>query len=155
LRNILRRLDAAADGHDQRSLRQINGGLCFLEQIERLGPNLLGDQLHGHGVYRSFARGMCGDQVGAKGASLKRCKPWRCALERHVRSRLALKHLPHENEFAAFVAVTDAVADHALAEHGGKFRGEIAHLIGVRKQHQVRFRGVDDLLERNAIAVRV
>src|SRR5262249_15350171 len=59
----------------------------------------------------------------------------------------------NEDEFPAFAAKTDAVANHALAEHSGKFRREIAHLVGVREEHEVRLGGFDDLLERGAKTV--
>ena len=72
----------------------------------------------------------------------------------NVRRGLALKHLPHENEFAAFVAVADAVADHAFAEHGRQLRREVAHLIGMRKQNQFRLRRFDHLLQRDAESIR-
>src|SRR6266481_4158213 len=44
-----------------------------------------------------------------------------------------LEHLAYENELAAIVAVADAVADHALAEHGREFGREVAHLVRMRK----------------------
>ena len=46
----------------------------------------------------------------------------------------ALEHLADEDEVAVFVAVADAVADHAFAERRGELGGEIAHLIGVREE---------------------
>ena len=59
-----------------------------------------------------------------------------------------MKHLPHENEFAVFVAVRDAVADHAFIKRRGELGREIADLIGVREQHQVGLGGFDHLAER-------
>ncbi len=52
------------------------------------------------------------------------------------------------------MAVTDAVADHALAEHGREFWREVAHLVGVRKQNQIRAGGFDYLFQRHAISIR-
>ncbi len=64
-----------------------------------------------------------------------------------------MKHLAHENKFAAFVAVANAVADHALAEHGRKFGREVAYLIGVREKDEVRLGGLDHLLEGDAVSI--
>jgi hypothetical protein len=70
-----------------------------------------------------------------------------------VTSGLTLKHLADEDELAAFILVGDAVADHSLPQHRGEFRREVADLIGVREENEIRLRGLDDLLERDAVAV--
>src|SRR5713226_7922562 len=116
LRDIFRCFDAAADGHDQWSLRQIDGRLRFLEKLQRFGANLLSAQRYGHGIDRRFARGMSREQIRAERAGLKRCKPRCWPRKRDIRRRFALEHLPDEHQLAAFVAVADAVADHSLAE---------------------------------------
>jgi hypothetical protein len=64
-----------------------------------------------------------------------------------------LKHLPHEHEFAGVVAITDTIANHAFAERRGKFRREIAHLVGVREEYEIRRCGLDHLLERDGVTV--
>ena len=58
-----------------------------------------------------------------------------------------------ENEFAAFAAVADAVANHSFAEQRREFRRKIADLIRMREQDEIGLRGFDDLLERDAISV--
>ena len=93
------------------------------------------------------------DLIAAKRAGLKRRKPRRRAGKRHVGRRLALEHLAHEDQPAVFVAVADAIADHALAERRGQLRREIAHLVGVRQQHQVGLGLRDRLAERDGEAV--
>ncbi len=60
----------------------------------------------------------------------------------------SLKHLAHKNNFVAFFMKSDTIRDHAFAQHSRKFGGEIAHLIGVRKQNKIRFRRTDDLRQR-------
>ena len=50
--------------------------------------------------------------------------------------------------------VGDAVTDHALAERRGQLRREIAHLIRVRQQDQIRLRLRDNLPERERVSVR-
>ena len=85
---------------------------------------------------------MRGEKIGAKGSGLERGEPRRGALEGDVGGRLALKHLAHEDQLAVFVAVADAVADHAFAEHGGELGSEIADLIGVREEDQIGLGGI-------------
>ena len=52
------------------------------------------------------------------------------------------------------MAVGDTVADHSLLHGSSEFRREIAHLIGVRQQHEIRLRAFDHLPQRDGIAVR-
>ena len=47
----------------------------------------------------------------------------------------ALKHLAGEDELAAFVLESDAVADDRSAHGGRELGNEVAHLVGVRHQH--------------------
>ncbi len=77
---------------------------------------------------------MRGQEIGAEGSGLEGGEPRGGALEGDVGGGFALEHLADEDEFAGFVAVGDAVADHAFAEAGGKFGGEVADLIGVREE---------------------
>ena len=72
-------------------------------------------------------------KIGAKCARLEGCEPRAIALKRDVRDGFPLKHLADENQFAPFIAVADAVTNHALAEHGGKLWREIADLVSVWK----------------------
>ena len=90
------------------------------------------------------------EQIRAKCSGLKRCEPWRGSGKRDVRRGFPLKHLPHENEFAAFVAVADAIPDHAFADHRSEFRREVAHLVRMRKQNQFRLGACDHLFQRDA-----
>ena len=62
--------------------------------------------------------------------------------------------MPYENQLPALVPVADAVSDHPLAEHGRELRRKVAHLIGVRKQNQIRLGAFDYLFQRDAISVR-
>ena len=140
-------------GDDERSLREVDGGLCFFEKIEGLGANLFGVERHGHGVDRGFAGGCAVTRSAAKGAGLKRSEPWGGALEGDVGGGFALEHLADKDEFAGFVAVADAVADHAFAELSGELGSEVADLIGVREEDQVGLGGFDDLLQRDAVTV--
>ncbi len=96
---------------------------------------------------------MGGQQIGAKRAGLKGSEPRRGALKGDVGDGFALEHLADENKFVAFFAEADAVGDHALAEHGGEFGSEVAHLIGVREQNQIGLGGLDDLRQSEAVAV--
>src|ERR1700693_2591531 len=97
---------------------------------------------------------MRGDEVRAKGARLKGSEPGCGALKGDVGRGLALKHLAHENQLAAFVAITNAIANHSFAKPGGKVGREVANLIRVREQHQIGLGGVDDLRESNTVSIR-
>ena len=48
--------------------------------------------------------------------------------------QLALQQLPHEDRPAGFEVEANDIGDQGLAEPGGQARGEVAHLVGVRKQ---------------------
>src|SRR5439155_10221926 len=161
--NILGRFDAAADGNNERRLRQVHGGFRFLEEIERLGANLRRAQRYGHGIYGRFPRGMRSEQISTKRSRLKRGEPRGSSGKRDIRSGFALEHLTHENELATFVvgrfaaaleSVTNAVADHAFAEHGREFGSKVANLVGVGEQNQIRLGTFHYLFQRDAIAVR-
>src|SRR5712692_3389744 len=94
------------------------------------------------------------EQICAKRAGLKRCEP-RCRPGKVDVSRsFSLKHLPHENELATLAAVTNAIADHAFAEHGSNFWREVAHLVSMWKQNQIWFGAFDYLFQRHAIPIR-
>src|SRR6516165_9481562 len=153
LRDIFRRLDAAANGDDERRLREVYGGFGFLEKLKRLGANLCGAQRDRDGVHGSFARRMRGKQVRAESARLKRSEPRRGAGKSDVGGGFALEHLAHEDQLAAFVAITDAIADHAFAHHGSKLGSEVADLIGMRKQNKIGLGGFDHLFEGDRVAV--
>ena len=97
-----------------------------------------------------FARIMLRAQFGGElhdlcGAVFHLIRPKRAGLNRremrfgaaefHVRVQLALKKLANENGRALDHAEADAIADQDLVEASGEFRSEVAHLIGVREQH--------------------
>ena len=85
---------------------------------------------------------------------MKRSEPWGAALKGNVRRGFALKHLPHKGQLPTFVAIADAIANHALAEHGRQLGRKIAHLIRMRKKHQIRLCRADYLRQRYAISIR-
>src|SRR5207302_6123822 len=97
---------------------------------------------------------MRNEQISTKRSRLKRGEPRRGSRKRDVRRGFALEHLAHENELATLVAVTNAVADHAFAEHGREFGSKVANLIGVGKQNQIGLGAFDYLFQRDAIAIR-
>ena len=102
-------------------------------------------------VFTGALRGACRAARSARNApAWNDGEPWRRARENHVRNGFALKHLAHENELSVFVAIADAVADHALAQRCGELRREIAHLIGVRQQNKIGLGLRDHLSQRDA-----
>src|SRR5713101_3565912 len=98
-------------------------------------------------MYRPHAAIAHCNLVRTERARLERCKPWALAEKRDVRSGFALKHLPHEDQFSAFVAIADTVADHSFAQHCRQLRRKIAHLIRMWEKHQLRLRRFDRLLQ--------
>ena len=140
-------LDAAAHGHNDFGLREVDRLLGFFEDFLRLVADYaIGDvDLHG------FDRGGAGAGFGlvsAKSAVLKSGKPRSVAGEADVGGELALKHLTGEKQLAAFVLEADAVADHGAPHGRSQFGNKVAHLIGVRHQHELRLLRGEQLLER-------
>src|SRR5437660_12728757 len=90
---------------------------------------------HVHCLHRS--RGSAGfGLVAAKSASLE-SNEMRClARERYIGGKLALEHLAREQQLAAFFAEADGIADKRASQRGSELRSEVAHLVGVRHQHQ-------------------
>ena len=74
----------------------------------------------------------------------------RGALDPDIRVQFALKQLPHENQPAIFAAHGHDVAEQGLVESRGELGSEIAHLVGVRKDHDLRLQLLDDLPQRQA-----
>ena len=93
-------------------------------------------------------------QISTKRSRLKRGEPRRGSRKRDVRRGFSLEHLAHENELATLIAIADAVADHAFAEHGREFGSKVANLVGVGEQNQIRLGTFHYLFQRDAIAVR-
>ena len=52
------------------------------------------------------------------------------------------------------MAIGDAVADHSFLHGRSELRREIANLIRVRQQHEIRFRAFDHLPQRERVGVR-
>src|SRR5262249_8991977 len=118
LRDVFRRLDATTDGHDERSLGEIDGGFGFFKEVERPGADLFRLQ-----VDADFVDGLCAgvggnDLIGAKSSGLKGSEPGAGTEKGNISGCFALEHLADEDELAAFRPVTDRVSDHAFAQHG-------------------------------------
>ncbi len=100
------------------------------------------------------SRGACRFHlVAPECAVLEGRKIRRIAGKRNIGGELALEHLAGEQQLAAFVLVADGVADERAVQRGGKLGSEVAHLVGVRHQHQSRLLLLDELLERRDEAV--
>ena len=97
---------------------------------------------------------MRSELIGAKGARLEGNEPRSNSGEGHIGRRFALEHLAHENQLAAFTAKADAITNHPFSQHGCKFGGKVAHLIGVGEKHKIGLYGFDDLPECRAVTVR-
>ena len=111
-----------------------------------------GFKVHGHGRDRRGRRAPR-NLIAAKCAGLERRKPRRRAVKRHVGRGLALEHLAHKDQLPVFIAIADAIADHALAERSGQLGREIAHLVSVREEDQIGLGLRDGLLQRERKSV--
>ena len=93
------------------------------------------------------------DFVSAKCSVLESHEPRGVAGEADVGGELALEHLAGEEQLVAIFFVADAVADGGASHRGREFGDEVAHLIGVRHQHQLGLLGGDELFERGGEGV--
>src|SRR5581483_4455423 len=151
--NVLLLLDAAADRHDDLRLRKIHRLLGFLEGRLRTRTDGAVRDLQVDCLDRRSS-GTRLRFVAAERACLKGGKPGRITGEADVRRKLALKHLPLEEQLVAVLTIPGAVTDQCAPECGGELRGEIAHLVGVGHHHQTRLDARDELLQRGDKAVR-
>src|SRR5215469_10264671 len=97
---------------------------------ENVVGNLDVDCLYGRGGRCCFSL------IAAKGAGLKSCEIGWLDGEGDVCGKFALKHLPRKKQLLALFVESDNVADERAAHCGDELRSEVAHLIGVRHQHQ-------------------
>jgi len=67
-----------------------------------------------------FSRG-CAASKSARNAPTETMRTTGCTSERDVRGGFSLEHLPHEHEFAAVIAIADAIPDHALTSMAASF----------------------------------
>ncbi len=144
--------DAAADGDDDFGLREIDGLLGFLEDFLRLVANDAIGNFDADGFDRSCARSGFG-LVSAKSSVLERGKPGSVAGEADVGGELALEHLAGEDQLSVFVFEADAVADDGASHGGGELGDEVAYLIGVRHQYELRLLRGEELFERGGEGV--
>ena len=93
------------------------------------------------------------DLIAAEGAGLERREVRSVAGERNVGNEFALEHLPGEQQLAALVLVADGVADEGAIQGRGQLGGEVAHLVGVRHQHQLGLLLLDEAFQRRHKAV--
>ena len=150
-RDVLGFFDAAAYRDDDVGRREIHRALRFAEKFERLGADIGRRKLRLEILHRGRARLHL---VGAPCARLQGSEPGRGAAQPDVHVDLALEELTHEYQFAAIDAVRDHVAHQHTIERRRQFGREVAHLVGVREQHHIRFGLRDELLQRGGIAVR-
>ena len=94
------------------------------------------------------------DFVAAECAVLEGREVGRLSGKGNVRRKLALEHLPGEQQLAAFVLVAGGVADERAIQSGRQLGSEVAHLVGMRHQHQLGLLLVDELFESRDESVR-
>src|SRR5208282_2714111 len=71
-----------------------------------------------------------------------------------VGRELALEHLPHEQQLVSFLLIAGAVADQRPSQRGRELGRKVAHLIGVRHEHQRGLLVSDERLERGYERIR-
>src|ERR1019366_5354442 len=77
------------------------------------------------------------DLVATKCTVLEGREIWRASDEADVRRELSLEHLASESQVAALVLVADGIANERTIQPGRQLGSEVAHLVGVRHQHQL------------------
>src|ERR1700732_1660250 len=100
------------------------------------------------------AMSTCTDSTGAALSPDSALSPRKDPFWKVTNHGASLAKLTGENEFAVFVFETDAIADHRPAHGRSQFRNKVAHLIGVRHQHKLRWFGGEHLFERAGEGVR-
>ncbi len=93
-------------------------------------------------------------EIGAESAGLEGGDPRGVAGEDDIRRGAALEHLADENQFAVFVAVADAIANHSFLHGSREFGSEVAHLVGVRQENEFGLGGFDYLAQGERETVR-
>ena len=151
--NIFLFLYPPANRDDDLRLRQVNCLLGFLEPIFRLGANRGRIDAGIYGFKRS-GRGAVFNLIAAKRAVLQGNEVGRLASKTDVGSEFPLKHLPHKEQLLALFLIADHIRNQTTAERRGQLRREVAHLVGVRHQHQTRLFAADELLQRGHEGIR-
>ena len=93
-------------------------------------------------------------EIGAESSGLEGGDPRGVAGEDDIRRGAALEHLAHENQFAVFVAIADAIANHSFLHGSRELGSEVAHLVGVRQENEVGLGGFDRLAQGERETVR-
>ena len=130
-------LDAASHRDNDLGRAQIHRALRFAEEFERLGADLA--------RRRSAARTSRPPPIPAATWSARKapaCKDAKCgaaAGRSGHRVHLALEELAHQHHLAVFDTVGDHVAHRTRPSAVASFGSEIAHLVGMRKQHELGF----------------
>ena len=132
---------------------RVDGLLGFFENFLRLIANHSVGDFNIHRFNRSRARARLGF-VAAERTVLEGREPRSIAGEAHVCREFALEHLAGEDQLAAFILESDAIADDCASHRSRQLGNEVAHLIGMRHQDQLRLLGCQELLQRRGEGVR-
>ena len=119
--------------------------LASLKDFRRFVADHAIRDVDGHRLDRSCAGAGFG-LVAAKCAVLEGGEPWASLVKLTSAASFALKHLASEDELAAFVLESDAVANNGTSHGRRKLRDEIAHLVGVRHQYELRLLGAEEIV---------
>ena len=135
-------------------MRQIHRLFRLAEKFEGFGADLLWLQFHAAGFHSCLLTAAFGGKIGAKCRGLEGRDPRRLASKNNIAGRAALKHLADENQLSIFMPVADAIANHSLAQRGRELRREVAHLVCVWEEDQIRLRRFDHLTQCNRKPIR-
>src|SRR5438552_6895514 len=151
--DILLFFNSTPDSDDNFSLRKINRLLGFLEDLVRFIANDVVANLHVDGFHRCGTRARF-DLIPAKRAILKRHEPRRITSKAHIGGQFALEHLAGKNQLIAVFLIANAVADYGSLHGSSQLGNKIAHLIGMRHEHQLRLYRFEELLQPGSKRVR-
>src|SRR6185312_16149593 len=146
--------DSTADRDDDFGLRKIDRLFGFFERIFRLvALDAIGDI-----GTDSFDRcGRCAgfSFVATKSASLECNKVRRGTGKGNVGGELALEHLAGEDQLVTIFAEANGVTNKRALKRRGELGSKVAHLVGVRHQHQSRLFLVDEVFESGDNTIRL
>src|SRR5439155_24342451 len=87
------------------------------------------------------------DVSPAKCSVLKSHEPSRITGKAHIGGQIALEHLAGKNQLIAVFLIANAVADPGARHWRGQLGSEVAHLIGMLNEHQLRLHRFEELLQ--------
>ncbi len=150
--DVLLLFDSTAHGDDDLRLGKVHRLLGFLKDLKRLHAHCAVIDIYADFFYAG-GTGAHFRLVAPIGACLKGGKVGRVAGEGDVGGKFPLKHLAGKYQPLSILTIGDAIADQRALQRVGQLGSEVAHLVGVRHQHQPRLSLGDKLLKGGNVSV--